>query len=329
MKTRLTNRTERLESIERLLLENQRGLRVVEIAEACHVDRRTVYRDIKKLKELGLPIYQKNGRFCINREYYLATVRLSVNEAIALLLAVRSLAHHAAQQNPHLISGLKKLGAALPDLPATHIQHLASRMREYPVDRGFVTVLDTITRGWCEARLVELWSTSPRQHETGGTQFATYFIEMTPNGGVQAIGFDRRSQQVRTVNLRRVVRAKLLRTTFQPPPEFDPRPYLSSLWQNSEKETSTQYDVVLVFAADVAAIIQEYSWNPLHPSQRIDTLSDGRCRLHVRVKDWKKMLPWIRSWGMSVEAVAPAILRKYLEEEAQAALARYKDNQAG
>ncbi len=328
MTTHLTHRNNRLETIEHLLLENQLGLRVVEIAKACQVDRRTVYRDLKKLTDLGLPIFQKNGRFCINREHYLATVRLSLNEAIALLLAVRSLSHHATQQNPHLISGLSKLGAGLPDLPAKHVHHLANRMREKPVDRGFVVTMETITRGWCENRLVEIWSGTSLPDEASPVEFATYFIEMTPDGGIQAIGFDKRSQRVRAFNLRRVVRAKILRTTYKPPSDFNPKPYLSSLWKQPTEDTPYRYDVVLIFSESIAMRIQEHSWNPLHPTQHIDTLADGRCRLHIRVNDWSKMLPWIRSWGPEVEILAPPELRQQLADEALQVAQLYEENQA-
>jgi CRISPR-associated endonuclease/helicase Cas3 len=243
-------------------------------------------------------------------------------------MAVRSITHHADQQNPHVISALGKLGAALPDLPASHIRHLTKRMREQPVDRGFVAVLDTITRGWCEARLVELWYGNSDKQTPGSSEFATYFVEVTPNGGVQATGFDTRTRQIHSLNLRRVVRARLLRSTFQPPTEFDPRPYLASLWPSLDETARTRHDVVLVFKSEVAAKIQQHSWNPLHPSQRIDTLADGRCRLHVRVDDWRKMLPWIRSWGSAVEALAPSELRRHLTEEAQQVVNQYRSNQA-
>ena len=42
MKTRLINRTERLTAIEQMLFRSEIGLRAVEIAEACGVDRRTI-----------------------------------------------------------------------------------------------------------------------------------------------------------------------------------------------------------------------------------------------------------------------------------------------
>ena len=88
------------------------GLRAVELAEACGVDRRTVYRDLSLLNEVGVPIFQKDGRFCLEREQYLATIRLSFDETVALLLA----AAMSRQENPHLTSAMAKLSQALPGL---------------------------------------------------------------------------------------------------------------------------------------------------------------------------------------------------------------------
>src|SRR5215471_5518533 len=73
MNNRLTSRTERLAEIERMLFRSAHGMRVMEIAEACGVDRRTVYRDMDTLSAIGVPIWQDDGRFGIDRDQYLAT----------------------------------------------------------------------------------------------------------------------------------------------------------------------------------------------------------------------------------------------------------------
>ena len=56
MSARLINRGERLTAIERLLFRSGKGLRAVEIAESCGVDRRTIYRDLETLQKLGIPV---------------------------------------------------------------------------------------------------------------------------------------------------------------------------------------------------------------------------------------------------------------------------------
>ena len=63
MGARLIDRAERLSAIERMLFRNSSGLRAVEIAAACGVDRRTIYRDLDALDKLGIPISQQDGRF--------------------------------------------------------------------------------------------------------------------------------------------------------------------------------------------------------------------------------------------------------------------------
>src|SRR5512143_2860272 len=107
MSNRLTSRTERLAAIERMLFRSAMGLRAVEIAEACGVDRRTIYRDLALLGDVGIPIEQRDGRFFINREHYRATIRLNFDEAVALFSAGRQATHSTEWQNPHMLSALE------------------------------------------------------------------------------------------------------------------------------------------------------------------------------------------------------------------------------
>ncbi len=229
MKTKLIDRTERLTFIERMLFDAPTGLRVVEIAHACGVDRRTIYRDLAVLTNIGLPVYQKDGRFFINLEEYLVTVRLNLNEAMALFMAIRTLSYHTEKQNPYLVSALKKLGVVLPDLPSRHIHFFAETLRNDTVDRNFITVLETMTRAWAERRMVEVWYSASSGQEAVSREFATYFIEITPMGSIFAIGYDSLSQNVQPLRIRRIVRARLLRTLYDIPAHFNPRRYLAIL----------------------------------------------------------------------------------------------------
>ncbi|HYF61645.1 MAG TPA: HTH domain-containing protein, partial [Herpetosiphonaceae bacterium] len=55
---RLASKAARLRWIERKLYNNPQGLRVVDIAAATGMDRRTIYRDIESLDDMGVPIWQ-------------------------------------------------------------------------------------------------------------------------------------------------------------------------------------------------------------------------------------------------------------------------------
>jgi CRISPR-associated endonuclease/helicase Cas3 len=81
-------------------------------------------------------------------------------------------------------------------------------------------------------------------------------------------------------------------------------------------------EVVLRFVPDVIAHVHERQW---HPSQRIETLADGRCILRVKIAEPIEMLPWIRGWGPQVEVLAPAWLRQQVSEDLLRAVAMYEN----
>ncbi|MCA9926708.1 MAG: HTH domain-containing protein, partial [Anaerolineales bacterium] len=85
--SRLASRTTRLRRIEEILLLLPDGVGASELADQLSVNRRTIYRDVEFLCEQGVPVWQKDGRFGINRTGYQATVQFSFHEAIALVLA--------------------------------------------------------------------------------------------------------------------------------------------------------------------------------------------------------------------------------------------------
>ncbi len=312
MKTRLTNRTERLSIIEQLLFRNPNGLRVVEIAQFCDVDRRTIYRDLSLLEEFGVPVYQKDGRFYLNRDYYMATLRLNLNEAVTLLVAARVLTHHQEQQNPYVLSVFRKLSDILPEIPAGHALALAEGAWGNPVDRAYMSALETIIRGWGERRVIKLWDGKTAR------EFATYFIEPTPSGQIYVVGRDLLAQKTYAFKLRRVKRAKLMKTVYNIPEDFDPYLYLAGDWGIVSEADDTE-EVLMTFSAEVLAAVQQRSWGVTHPEK----IAEDRYMLRLHVTDWRVMLPWIRSWGAQVEVLAPSALRERLTTEAAALAALY------
>lgn len=313
MSARLMNRTERLAAIEQLLFRSTMGLRAVEIAEACGVDRRTIYRDLALLGDIGVPLYQKDGRFCIDRQHYAATIRLNFDETVALFLAARLASRHARQRNPHTLTALNKLGMALPMPIASHIEVAAEQAGGYPVHFRAISVLETLARAWGERRKVKLWCKGSDGGKPRIREFATYFIEPAPNGTVYAIGFDSLTQRVRAFKLSRIRRARMLTSTYHLPSQFDARHYLGGNWSALNGEYGERHTVVLIFSADAARhMAGRYGQIP----QKIDVLDDERVRLSLRVGDWRELLPWVRSWGAQVEVLEPAALRDELAREA-------------
>jgi proteasome accessory factor B len=320
---RVTSKHDRLTEIERLLFNNPDGLRAVEIAEACQVDRRTIYRDLAALSDMGVPLYQRDGRFYLNQEYYMAPLRLNLNEALALFLAVRGWMHTAEQQNPHTISALTKVSTALPEPLAVHSQIMAELMRSRSVDRAFISALEAFTRAWSEQRRVKFWYAPVNSSAARVVEFATYFIEMAVEGALCAVGYDYAHKRVGAFWLQQVKRVQFLPVTYEIPARFDRRRYFSGVPGVLVSEPDAPpIEVVVGFAAAAAPALRERLYT-LPANYRLTVLDDGRSLLTLLVSDWRLLLPWLRSWGAQVEVLAPRDLRDEVMREAARMVAVY------
>jgi predicted DNA-binding transcriptional regulator YafY len=316
--SRLLNRTARLRQLEELLLLSPDGLRVAGLASQLQVNRRTVYRDIDFLSAQGVPLWQQDGRYGLNRTRYLATVRLSYQEAIALVLAGLLLARVLDERNPHVSAALRRLAAALPDFPSLHLKRAADRIEGYPTNPAQVAVLETIVEGWGNGRKVQIAYRSPRSGELRQRTIAPYALEPMASG-IYIICHDEWAGDVRTFKLARLESAQLLDELFTIPPDFEPEAHLAGSWGIMTGDQVSE--VVLRFTTAARPFVAERHW---HPSQQFQATPDGGCLLRVQVSEPLEMQPWIRSWGAQVEVISPEWLRTRIAEELRQAAEQYR-----
>jgi predicted DNA-binding transcriptional regulator YafY len=308
-----SSQAERLRRIEHLLAHAPHGMRAGEIADQLRISQATVYRDLERIAESGVRLWQTEGRFGISGEGDLPLLRLNFNEAMTLFIATRLLARYADEYNPHVVSALEKLVAVLPSTIATHVLRTGAALRRRPADDRAVAVLEQITRAWAERRLVRLWYRSPHSGELRQRDLAPYFVEVSgPAYSCYVIGHDNWAGELRTFKLDRLERAQMLDQSYEIPPVFDADAFLAHSWGIMRGEGLT--DVVLQFSPAVAALVRERTW---HPSQILDELPGGGLLFTVRVSEPREMRPWIRSWGADVEVLEPAFLRDQMKKEAR------------
>ena len=313
---RLATRTARLREIESLLLLAPEGLTAVELADDLGVDRRTVYRDVEFLCDPGVPVWQENGRFGINRSRYLASIRLSFQEAMALVLAGLLLSRTVEDRNPHVMAALRKLASTLPKPLSNHLQRAADRVDQRETSSQGA-VLEAVAEGWGTGQQVKIGYRSPRSGVLRQRVICPYALEPTPSG-IYVIGHDSWSDEIRTFKLDRLESAAVLKKKFTIPEDFDLEARLASGWRIMAGDEVNE--VVLRFAPEVNAQVRERQW---HPSQTLEATPAGGCLLRVQVAEPLEMKPWIRSWGAQVEVLAPGWLRADLAVEMRQAAALY------
>jgi predicted DNA-binding transcriptional regulator YafY len=315
---RIQSKAARLRRIEHRLYNTPRGLRAIELADYCGVDRRTIYRDLISLEEMGVPVWEEGGRYGIDRESYLSTIRLNLNEAVALFFAVRLLAHHSDEHNPHVVSALSKLAAGLPDTTiSSHIARAADAIRAKSLRADYVRALEAITRAWADRRRVAIQYRAASGALTERV-ICPYFLEVSRSEPASyVIAYDDLRAALRTFKLERVVAAEILESSYTIPPDFDPYVHLASSWGVMDE---VEVEVRLRFAPSVAARVKESVW---HHSQRIADGADGSCELTMRVGGIREVRAWVLGWGADVEVLAPPALREEVCEHARRMLALY------
>jgi proteasome accessory factor B len=315
---RIQSKAARLQRIEHRLYNSPRGQRVVELAEYCGVDRRTIYRDLRALEEMGVPVWEHHGHYGIDRESYLSTVRLNLNEAVALFFAARLLAHHSDEHNPNVVSALNKLAAGLPDTTISgHMARVAEIIRARPLRADYVRVLDTVTRAWADRRRVSIRYRAASGELTERV-ICPYFLEVSRSEPASyVIAYDDLRGALRTFKLERVAAAELLDSSYSIPDEFDPYAHLAAAWGVMDE---VEVEVRLHFSPAAAPRVRESVW---HHSQQLADTPDGGCVLRMRVGGIREVRSWVLSWGADVEVLAPPELRDEVAAHARRMADRY------
>jgi proteasome accessory factor B len=301
---RIQSKAARLRRIEHLLYNASGGMRVADVADHCGVDRRTIYRDLESLHDMGVPVWEDQGRYGIERDAYLSTVRLNLNEAVALFFAARLLSHHSDEHNPHVVSALSKLAAGVPDAAiSSNIARLADLIRSRPLRADYVRVLEQITRAWADRRRLEIQYRAASGDVTRRV-ICPYVLEVSRSEPASyVIAHDDLRGALRTFKLERVVSAEILDSVYAIPHEFDAYAQFAHAWGVID---DTAVEVRLRFSPAVAQRVKESLW---HHSQRTHDTPDGGCELFVLVGGTREIRSWVLGWGADVEVLAPAALR--------------------
>lgn len=280
--------------------------------------RSTLYRMLNQLEdELEVAVIREpKGTVRIDPDEYRFTVRLSLNEAMAVFLAARLLARYSDKPNPHAVKALRRLASALTKsapLVSDHIARTSDKLDRRMTEpaRDYMHVLEELTRAWAGHTRVLLHY---RDEPEIARPFDVYFIEPSAVGYLTyVIGYDHHRQSERTFALERIVRLTSTLETYAIPADFDPLTKLAGAWGVNWGNGRPPTRVALRFAAGrVATRVKETNW---HETQVLIDLPDGGCRLEITVGSTQEMKPWIRQWGPDCEVLEPPELRREVAEE--------------
>ena len=316
------------------LLANPQGVTIDELAEKLEVDRRSVYRIINLVAELGFPIYDEAGSFDRRKRWKLLDsylkklpnmsipdVRLTLSEILALyMLKGEAGIFRGSEIETFLQGAYEKLGMFVPKETFGKIDKIkalfispAKKIKDYA---GKEKIIDVLTHALLEKKTcrIEYHSFSDDQvkffkidplhffHHGGGLYL---FVNATTFGNIRILALERIKKVTPTAS------------SFEYPSRFDPLEYLESAFDIT---LADPIKVRIWFSADQARYIKERNWSR---TQRIEDRLDGSIILSMTTSGRRDIKKWLLSYGTEARLLEPAELRKEIASELKSALSLY------
>ena len=317
------DRLARLTRVVSLLRAHPDGMAIRDIARRIDVSVRTVYRDLNAIEgEIEIGVWSDGGVWGLAADEFLPPLKLTLDEAMAVVLSARLMVRYADKYDPDLASAFEKLGEVLPSALREHVARTLDVLSRHPHDERFSRHVRLLTRAWAERRIVSLDYEPARYAPDSAPRTARvrpYLIEPSlQTHALYLVGLDETRGALRTFKVERIRELSLTPETFEPPePELIARMF-DRAWDIIADQDPV--DVVLRFAPSVAARVQEARW---HPSQQVEVEGDGSLTWRATVAGTIEVRLWVLQWGDEVEVVAPETLRDDVAATHRRAAARY------
>ncbi len=313
------------------------GRWVTEVGNEIGVSERTVRRDIAELQDAGFDIEvdKRDGRviatLAAERNY--SSVSITKRERFTLF-AVRRV-FDVYKGTPFLEdvrSVLSKLAQRMSEKERAEHATFGDRFVYLP-DHGTKSytekddIFDAIQTGIMSRKLVRYRYSDALSRERVG-YLAPFGMVMHRNG-LYAIGARLKhvDSDVATAPrgmfaLERFAEAEHLRAhEFTVPTDFRMEDVLHGAFGPHLGDKGGPHEVTVEFSAAKAIFVSSRTW---HPTQQIETLSDGRVRLTFRAPHLAPVVSWILEWGPHARAVASDDLVAQVRSELKLALQQYE-----
>lgn len=293
------------------------GVSVPDVAAVFGITEDQLRADLDLLFVCGLPGYTpgdlidvsfEGDRITVsNADAFARPLRLTPDEALALVVAARSLAADPGlQERDALARAIAKLESALgPEVEP------AARRVAVALDPAGET-LRRVRTGLDSARRMHL-----RYHSVGRDEVTERDVDpmrlVSVQGRWYLEAWCRRVDDVRLFRLDRVLSAELLDVPAEVPASAVPRDLSEGLFQPRPGDRE-----VVLELAPAALWVSDY-----YPCERVEELSGGRQRVTLRARDLAWLCRLALSVGDAVHIVSPADLVADVRAQAVAAYAVY------
>ncbi|MFH1371138.1 MAG: WYL domain-containing protein [Planctomycetota bacterium] len=311
-------------------LQTGRKYSAAELSRMFGVSRRTLFRDLKELQDIGIrpqctPLHpgptsaDEQRRYTLAHEQFLPPVNLNLQEALGLLLLVHKMRGQIQLpfKNAALLAAMK-IESNLPprvrhycEYALAKISTKASPQAPAPKSPGLDNTFSSLQSAIAQRRKVRIRYDSLFDGGTIDCDLAPYHLFYNQRAWY-VVGHSSVHKNIRTFKLNRIQNASMLEDQFEDGDSFDLADYIGRAW--SMIPEGRIYNIRLRFSPKVANNVAEVLW---HNTQKVARNPDSSATLDFRVDGLGEITWWILGYGDQVEVLAPAALRKRIIDIAQ------------
>jgi predicted DNA-binding transcriptional regulator YafY len=295
-------------------LREEAAVRAADLAAEIGCSVRTVYRDIDALSQAGVPVAAMPGEgYRLVEGYHLPPVAFTADEAVQLLIGAdlaRGLG--TAEQRETVRSAGAKVEAVLRPETRAEVQRLRDRIRVSTwMQRGPSPWLPIMQQAVVEERVIFL-----RYHSFSPDEITERKVE--PHGLTyygndwHLVAYCRLREAMRDFRASRILDAELLPEVFECLAEFE--------WFANDPVGQHEYTEVRVW---LDKSVVPWAREQVGYGFEREEQGEGGSMFIFEIRDMKRLLPWIMSWGASARVISPPEVAERLADEASAMVARY------
>ena len=322
---RLLQRGERLYAMT-LHLQRKRFVTVASLAQRYRVSKRTIYRDLRVLERIGLPLVSDDTQgWQLMDGWEMPPLMLSPREAITVIVGTmftkqlgdRALSTHADHVRDRVI-------AALPERLQSWVNVIEERIHLDPY--------------WSRQHIPDPTETGGHWHDLTEASYNHQKAKITyrkaPGASLSQrtvhplglayfvdhwtmVAYDEQKQDLRSFRLDRIATLELLLDKFKPPPNFD----ASTYW----REVGAQRDGAMIRL--LAPLKQASTIVTQLPARLEDreaySEDESRVVLRFRFENLDYLADWILRFGRDVLVLEPMTLQEKVMQRLQLHLSAY------
>jgi predicted DNA-binding transcriptional regulator YafY len=297
------NRIDRLFAIL-LELQHKRRIRAQDLARQFEVSKRTIYRDLSALNQMGIPLAGLPGEgFELVEGYYLPPLMFTDSEAVSLILGARLLTQQSTGSLAQNVdSALAKIKVALPEPIRARSEALTDIIGFFTPEARFDLddpQLLLIQNAIQEKRVLHLRYRGFQKEQVTERDVEPHQL-FYADGVWYLEAYCRWRKDMRDFRLSRMEAVTPLPDTFRKK-------------RTGQRQTQPSIEIRIRFASNAVRWVRERQHYGYQGDEKETT--QGTIMTY-QVNQESEIIPWILGWGTSAEVLSPKKLRKSLRETA-------------